>query len=219
MQTAEDDWMGVGEDWLEGADVATSTESADAAPIEVEAAALPVVHVERNAVIAEAWARLTPLQRRFLEVAEKNRFNIEATRRARGSWVQMACPARETVSRWKRDPAFKLIFNVLRSAAAHEALNKDDIVVNAAAIRDLALKPKPILYQGAPTGIVEVQGDVALRANEQLAKLGGHLKQEEMTQGQQGPALLVQIIQGEGRVIDVTPRGTVIDLPPPDVHS
>jgi len=217
--SSEEDWMGVGEDWLEGAEAATSTELVDAAssaPIELEPLSLPAIHVERNAMIAQAWSELTPQQRAYLEETEKNRFSYTATRRAILKFGKHAyCPSDEQVRRWRKTPAFRLVFNVLKAALANEVLAKDDIVVNAAAIRELAMTPKPILYQGSPTGFTEVQGDVALRANEQLAKLGGHLKQDEVASGQQGPALVVQILQGEGKVIDVTPRGTVIDLPAP----
>lgn len=211
----EQDWMGVGEDWLEGAVTATSTESADTAPIEVSTLTLPAVPDERNALISQAWGELTDLQRFYLEVAEHNRFVYAATARSKEWTGLVPCPARFSVRRWMKQPAFKLMMNVMKASAANEALSKDDIIVHAAAIREKALTPKPILYQGDPTGFTEIQGDVALRANEQLAKLGGHLKQEDVAQGQQGPALLVQIIQKEGQVVDVTPRGVTIDLPGP----
>lgn len=203
-------------DWLEGAQVATSTESAGTAPIEVATPTLPAVADERNALIWQAWREISELQRRYLEIAEHNRFSYAATAKSSEWTALVPCPARFTVLRWRKQPAFKLILNVMKAAAANEALSKDDLVVHAAAIRERALTPKPILYQGSPTGFTEFQGDVALRANEQLAKLGGHMKQEDVTQGQQGPALLVQIIQGEGKVVDVTPRGVTIDLPAPD---
>lgn len=208
--------MGVGEDWLTGAAEATETESTGTAPVETEASTLPTIHAERNAMITQAWNELTPTQRRYLELLERHEFNDMATRKSRYGWGKgLSCPVPQTVTQWKRQPAFKLVLQVLKSAAAREVLHKDDIVVNAAAIRKMALTPKPILYQGSPTGYTEIQGDVALRANEQLAKLGGHLKQEDVMQGQQGPALLVQIIQKEGQVVDVTPRGVTIDLPGP----
>ena len=55
-------------------------------------------------------------------------------------------------------------------------------MLRAEEIADSALEPTPILYQGRATGFYENQKDTALRANEQLAKLGGHLKDAEKTQ-------------------------------------
>lgn len=216
----EQDWMGVGEDWLEGAVTATSTESADTAPIEVSTPTLPPVPDERNALISQAWREISELQRRYLEIAEHNRFSYAATAKSSEWGHPDLCPARFTVLRWRKQPAFKLILNVMKAAAANEALSKDDLVVHAAAIREKALTPKPILYQGSPTGFTEFQGDVALRANEQLAKLGGHMKQEETMTGQVGPALIVQVLTRAGEVISAAPKGVVVDLPPPyDDHS
>jgi hypothetical protein len=208
------------EDWLAGADSGAASEESDA-PIEVDAPPVPAVQSERNALIAQAWSELTKSQRIWLDWAQRNHFSYAATERAMNRVQNLALvpPNRHTISRWRRQPAYKFIEGLMRSGAANEALSKNNVVLTAAQVRDAALTPKPILYQGEDTGFREIQGDIALRANEQLAKIGGHLKQDEAPSGAQGPALLVQIIQGEGKVVDVTPRGTVIDLPPPYGNS
>lgn len=171
----------------------------------------PATISDRNHLIERAWNGLSPMQRMYLEEYERQGCNHNATMRALGD----RAPNPATVTSWKRLQDFAFVLKVRRTAQAAELLDKNGIVTAAGAIREAALEPKPILYQGVPTGYTEHQPDVALRANEQLAKLGGHLKQEDGGQMGQGPALIIQVVQRDGAIVDVTPKGVTIDLPGP----
>lgn len=223
LADTQGDWMGeqAEGDWLAGTDVVPSAGEESDAPVEVDAPPVPAVQSERNALIAQAWSELTKAQQVWFRWAQKHHFNHSATARAmaRVQNIALEAPTRQTISRWRRQAAFKFIEGILKAADANEALSKNNVVLTAAQVLEAALTPKPILFKGEDTGFREIQGDIALRANEQLAKIGGHMKQEDAVIGAQGPALLVQIIQGEGKVVDVAPRGTVIDLPPPYEQS
>lgn len=180
-------------------------------PREMNLPVVPTETDERNMLISQAWAELDEKQKVFIREAEARNFNITATVREMSPYG----PSRMLVSRWKHQPAFALIWKLRLHAHTVEALAKDGIVASAAHIRDQALKPKPILFQGSPTGFEEHNLGEALRANEQLARLGGHMKNEETVIVNQGPGLVIQVMQKDGQVIDVTPRGVVIDLPHP----
>lgn len=184
----------------------------DEAPIEVQPEQPPAVMSERNAIIDRVWRALTKWQRAYLDALEENDFNSAATLRSLGD----DAPGRATVSRWKREPDFSFILKVRKTTRAAELLEKNSLVLEAGHIREAALKPKPILHQGVPTGHYENKPDIALRANEQLAKLGGHLKGDDGPTQAQGPALLIQVVQAGGQIVDITPRGVTIDLPAPN---
>jgi hypothetical protein len=180
-------------------------------PSEVVTDVAPPAAEDRNRLIESIWQGLTSKQRRYLDELEKQNFNNRATLRKLGE----VGPCTSTVSNWKRQKDFAFILKVRKTAQAMDALDKNNLVLHAAHIRDEALEPKPILHQGAPTGYTENEPDTALRANEQLARLGGHLKQDDGPAHQQGPAFLIQVVQRDGGVIDVTPRNVTIDLPAP----
>lgn len=184
---------------------------AEVAPVDPELDHAPPALHERNPIIEAVWRGLTKWQRSFIDALEECKWNNAAARRKLGD----DAPGMTTLTRWRRQKDFAFIIQVRKSQAAAELLEKSDIIVHAGAIREAALEPKPVLYQGAPTGYTENQPEVALRANEQLAKLGGHLKQEDGGQMGQGPALIIQVVQRDGAVVDVTPRGVTIDLPGP----
>jgi hypothetical protein len=180
-------------------------------PREVVTDVAPPAAEDRNKLIESIWQRLTPKQQRYLDAFEKQSFNNRAALRALGE----DAPDPATVSKWKRQEDFMFIMKVRKTAQAMDALDKNNLVLETVHIRERALEPTPILYQGAPTGFHEYQPDTALRANEQLAKLGGHLKQDDGPAQQQGPALVIQVIQREGGMIDVSPKGVTIELPAP----
>lgn len=180
-------------------------------PREVVLENSPAPVEERNKVIASMWARLTKKQQLYLQKLEENGFNQRATLRAMAPYN----PSATTVVKWKREADFAFILNTRKVARAAEVLEKNSIALAAADIREQALEPKPILYQGAPTGYEENQPEVALRANEQLARLGGHMKNDDGPVTGQGPAFVIQVVQRDGGVVDVTPRGVTIDLPAP----
>lgn len=180
-------------------------------PREVITDVAPPAAEDRNKLIERVWVGLTNKQRVYLDELEKQSFNNRATLRSLGT----EAPDPATVSKWKRQEDFMFIMRVRKTAQAMDALDKNNLVLETVHIRDKALEPSPILYQGAPTGFFEYEPDTALRANEQLAKLGGHLKQDDGPAHQQGPALIIQVVQRDGGLIDVTPKGVTIDLPAP----
>ena len=195
---------------LEGPAVADVPEQHDA-PVEAALPAVPTEAQARNDLITQAWRELTEKQREFIREAEAHKFGIPATLRA----MEPFGPKRNTIYRWLRTPAFALVWKCRLAAQTIELLDKSGVVAAAGHIRDQALKPKPVLFQGAATGFAEQNLGEALRANEQLARLGGHMKNEETVILNQGPGLVIQVVQKDGQVIDVAPRGVVVDLPPP----
>lgn len=127
---------------------------------------------------------------------------------------------RSTVERWLRtNEVFIRTYHAIKADARAQVVDKDKLIMNAEAIRVLALKPKPILFKGQDTGFKEQNLDTALRANELLMKTQKMLGNDQETQTTgTGPALIIQIVQGENKVVDVS-SGVTIDLPSPEDAS
>lgn len=139
---------------------------------------LPDAVVRRNELLGETWIKLTERQRAFLLALRDNHFSERgAVKALQGTPFEVA---REYVRRkWAADAKYQLCYKLLLSDDAQRAMDKDRLVLRAAEVAEDAMQPKPILYHGVPTGFYEYQGDVALRANEQLMKVAGHLKSAE----------------------------------------
>jgi hypothetical protein len=140
--------------------------------------ALPDAVVRRNELLGETWIKLTERQRAYLLALRDSHFSERGACKA-----LMGTPfevARTVVRRrWVQDEKYQLCYKLLLSDDAQRAMDKDRLVMRAAEVAEDAMEPKPILYHGVPTGFYEYQGDVALRANEQLMKVAGHLKSAE----------------------------------------
>jgi hypothetical protein len=166
---------------------------------------LPDAVVRRNELLGEVWLKLTERQRAFLLALRDSHFSERAAVKA-----LMGTPfevSRTVVRRkWAGNDNFALCTKLLLSDEALRAMDKDRQVMRAAQIAEEAMEPKPILYHGVPTGFYEYQGDVALRANEQLMKVSGHLKSAEAVR------VKVRIVNLAGPEDDKVIDGTAIDV-------
>lgn len=119
---------------------------------------------------------------------------------------------------WMLQPDYATIVRLWRGAASDKALDKDRLLARQDDIVETLLTPKPVLYQGEPTGFEEVEAAGAARANETLMKAAGLLKDKELevNVGLVGPSLVIQVVQPGGGVVDVTPRSVPIALPEPE---
>lgn len=209
----DNDWLygEPDEDWLN-----TEEPGKDLAPWSRDAAALPAVADERNAVVQAAWDKLTARQRIFLNSLRMNRFNFSETCRklkATGEGIP-----RNTAMRWKeRDADFAFVLKAMKVIARDEVVDPDRLLLRANEIAEKALERVPILYQGAPTGFYEHDLKTALSANEQLMKTQKMLGSDDKNHNgfREGPAMMIQVVVN-GVAQDVAPRGVTIDLPVPD---
>lgn len=182
------------------------------APVEVVPAKVPAVLEERNKMIESVWNGLTWKQQLYLNTLETCDFNQAATLREMGH----DAPVSHTISNWMKSPDFQFILLARKTMKATEALSKDDLVMNAAHIREKAMVPQDIVNKDGIIVGTEQKFDVALRANEQLAKIAGVMKGDGDAGGRErGPALVIQIVERDGGLTDVTPRGVTVDLPMP----
>ena len=174
---------------------------------------IPSTFAERVALVEECWSRLTLAQRQFLTMARECRFNQRRALRELGD----AAPAKNTVSRWMHNTDYLTVFRLWQAIAGEGALDKDRLLLRQDDIVETLLTPKPILYQGAPTGFEEVDGSAAARANETLMKAAGMLKDKdvEINVGIIGPSLNIQVVMPSGDVRDVTGSGVPVALPKP----
>lgn len=203
-ETAELDWLG-------------AHEERSLVPRVVSPIAVPAEAGERNALLEKAWQGLRGKQQTYLDALRRHGFNKAATLRALE--ITGDAPHRLTVYKWtNEDQDFMFVLKVMKSIARDEVVDPDKLLLRADDIAEQALTPKPILYKGEPTGYYENQPDVALRANEQLMKtqrmLGG--EQEEKTFGGRSLTLVVQVVQSDGTLKDVTPSGVLVNVAQPD---
>lgn len=170
---------------------------------------LPVEDAKRSELFANSWSSLDEEQRVFLLLLKEKRYNIAATCRTYVSSGRTFSIG--IYRRWLSDDAdFVFVLKVMKSVAVRESVNKERLLLRAEEIADEALEPTPILHKGLPTGFYENHKDVALRANEQLMKATGLLRE-----GQQSTRVTVRlvnlagpetdVIEGEAEVIDDMP--------------
>lgn len=169
--------------------------------------------IETRAKFVVCWESLSDDQRVFLNTWRECRFNLARTIRVLSNTKHPA--SKTTLHRWRSGMAFEFVENLMRSSSVQEILNKDYLTVRQEDIVETALTPAPILHQGFATGHFEVELGVASKANETLLKLGGHLKDKDIdvNVGIVGPQFVIQVVQKDGEVRDITPRGVDIELP------
>jgi len=190
----------------------------DIEPVE-EKAGLPAVvstpleFAERVALIESCWSKLTEKQKLFLTALRENRFNARRAARKLEGVV-----ARKSHINWMHDTSYSTVVQLWRASAGAEALDKDRLLVRQDDIVETLLTPKPILHQGAPTGLYEVEAAAAGRNNEVLMKAAGLLKDKEVdvNVGLIGPQFTIQVVQPDGSVLDATPKGVTVELPEAD---
>lgn len=166
---------------------------------------LPDAVVRRNELLGEMWLKITERQRAYLLALRDCHFSERGAVKA-----LMGTPFETTRQivrrRWSGDDKYQTCYKLLMGDAAQREMEKDRQVLRAALVADEALEPKPILYHGVPTGFYEVQGDVALRANEQLMKVSGHLKSAEAAR------VKVRIVNLAGPDDDKVIDGTAVEV-------
>lgn len=174
---------------------------------------------------ARAWRCLTLRQRAYLRALQRNGFRHQAalkiannatagTDERKISWY--------TPARWAReDHEYRKVLAAIKSDAVAHVITKDDLLLRAHNIAELAMDGEEVFGVDKDNGGYKVIGhekklDTALRANEQLMKATKVLGGEERGQnGTVGPALVIQVVQRDGALVDVTPKGVTIDLPRP----
>lgn len=177
---------------------------------------VPLDYVERTALAQSCWSKLSHTQQLFLTAWKENRYNARAASDALGGH-----PGRKAHNRWMADSDYATIVRIWRGIAADGAVDRDRLLARHDDIVETLLTPKPILYQGSETGHTEVEAGAAARANETLMKAAGILKDKEVdvNVGIVGPEFIIQVMQPDGAILDATPRGVTIDLPPPEAED
>jgi hypothetical protein len=186
----------------------------DAAPaLPVVAKDAPSDPMERVRAFEKAWAELSDPQKKYLAALKDNSFRqgkaIEAIGKTR--------TYNSTVYRWRSNEHFAFIEKAMKADVVKDILERERLVIRHDNIVEDLLEPKPILYQGAPTGFYENQAGQAAKVNETLLRVGGHLKEEDQKNAfAHGPGLVIQVIAQDGTVqIAQVNNGIEIKQPTP----
>ncbi len=187
--------------------------------IDDEAPALPVVAVdapsdpmERVRAFEKAWAELSAQQKIYLGALKDCNFRQGKAIEAIGKTKTYA----STVYRWRANEHYAFIEKAMKADLVKDVLERERLVIRHDNIVEDLLEPKPILYQGAPTGFYENQAGQAAKVNETLLRVGGHLKEEDQVAQRGGPALIIQLTDRiGGEVIREVKVGIVPELPAP----
>ena len=187
--------------------------------IDDDTPALPVVAVdapsdpmERVRAFEKAWAELSDPQKKYLAALKDNNFRqgkaIEAIGKTR--------TYNSTVYRWRSNEHFAFIEKAMKADVVKDILERERLVIRHDNIVEDLLEPKPILYQGVPTGFYENQAGQAAKVNETLLRVGGHLKEEDQVAQRGGPALVIQLTNRiGGEIISEVKVGVIPELPAP----
>ena len=187
--------------------------------IDDEAPALPVVAVdapsdpmERVRAFEKAWAELSVPQKSYLSALKDNNFRMSKAVEALGKTRTYT----STVYRWRANEHYAFIEKAMKADLVKDVLERERLVIRHDNIVEDLLEPKPILYQGVPTGFYENQGGQAAKVNETLLRVGGHLKEEDQVAQRGGPALVIQLTDRiGGEVIREVKVGVIPELPAP----
>jgi hypothetical protein len=193
--------------------ITTSEPDEEPAPqlsLSQEAKRLYIQRDEARAIFVRAWRKLSQEQRQYLRKLEQHNFSRNKTL---GELVGLK---RGTVLRWHKLPAFKDAFEALKKSTAEFATSRDELLLRAHRAAEYAEEEQPVLYQGEDTGFRERALGEMIRANEQLMKATKVIGSDAPSAIGTGPALLIQVVQQGGGVIDVTSNGVAVDLPVPD---
>lgn len=206
------DWLEQADDWLDepeahyvgvieaaenarriSAEVAVNdARSTAVVPVVKADVELPVDPVKQSELLMTAWGHLSQQQQVFLKLLKQNGFNVRKTVRVMEGTPDAV--SRTTVNmRWLQDDDFAFVLKVMTTTAVGDVVKKERLLLRADEIAEEALEPKPILHKGLPTGFYENQPDTALRANEQLMKATGLLRE-----GQQSTRVTVRLVNLAG---------------------
>lgn len=197
-------------------------------PPEISEQALELAQKKSEARVAygKAWSKLTARQKVFLRAMQQTGFRVSAATK-----IVNELPDRfgkfngKTAHRWARENEhYRLVLEAMKAEVAKQVTSRDDLLLRAHRIAEQAEDGEPVFGYNKDRGGHEVIGyekklDTALRANEQLmkaTKVLGNDNQGNANNSGQGPALVIQVVQKGGGVIDVTPSNVTIDLPVPD---
>ena len=185
----------------------------DAAPaLPVVAKDAPSDPMERVRAFEKAWAELSVPQKSFLAALKDCNFRQGKALEAIGKTRTYA----STVYRWRANEHYAFVEKAMKADLVKDVLERERLVIRHDNIVEDLLEPKPILYQGAPTGFYENQAGQAAKVNETLLRVGGHLKEEDQVAQRGGPALVIQLTDRVGgEVIREIKVGIVPELPAP----
>jgi hypothetical protein len=187
--------------------------------IEDDKPALPVVvadppgdPIERVRAFDKAYSQLKDDQKTFLVEWKKNNFNVRRTLRMMGE----SAPAATTIWRWNATEHYGFVAKVMKQDIVKDILERERLVLRQDDCVEQLLEPKPILYQGCPTGFYENQPAAAAKVNETLLRVGGHMKEDEQQSYKGGPALVIQLTNRiGGEIISEVRVGVIPELPAP----
>jgi hypothetical protein len=208
-----DDWLNVEEadDWLadpirpvaapEYVLPAPAEQTNKACGVVRRTLALPDDIIERQTKYDACWTRLNASQKTFLNIWRDARFNANKVYRALEHTSNKI--TKDMVNRWLDEDDFLYVRETMMAGAATDVLNPNKLLLRHDDIAETLLTPKPILHQGVHTGHFEVEAGAAAKVNETLMRAAGMLKDQEKVNVNVGPALMIQVVQRDGNVIDV----------------
>ena len=184
-----------------------------------EAPVLPAVVVDppsdpmdRVRAFEKAWKKLSLPQKQYLGALKDCNFRQGIALRAIGKTQTY----QSTVYRWRANEHYAFIEKALKADVVKDILSRERLIIRQDNIVEDLLEPKPILYQGAPTGFYENQAGQAAKVNETLLRVGGHLKEDDQVAQRGGPALIIQLTNRiGGEVVSEVRVGVVPELPAP----
>lgn len=164
-----------------------------------------------------AYHLLSQKQRRFIKDLRNMNFNRKQAVKIYNRGFPTSKTSVEGVATWMRNPNFKLVVETLRRDKVEDVTHRDELLLRAHRAAQYAETPQPVLYQGADSGFRERNLGDMIRANEQLMKATKVLGADVVLGGGgTGPALVIQVVQRDGALIDVTPQRVPVELPAPD---
>jgi hypothetical protein len=184
----------------------------DAPTFPVVAIDPPSDPLERLRAFETAWSKLSDPQKKYLAALKDNNFRQGKAIEAIGKTRTYA----STVFRWRSNEHYAFLEKAMKADVVKDILERERLIIRQDNIVEDLLEPKPILYQGAPTGFYENQPAAAAKVNETLLRVGGHLKEEDQVAQRLGPALVIQLTDRVGgEVIREVKVGVVPELPAP----
>ncbi len=178
------------------------------APVVAATAPAPTAKEERIAQIEAAWAKLNINQQMVLSEMPSAGYNMsEVARRMRARRVKLKYT---TIQRWVRtDPNFALCLKAGKEIAHTEFTDNTELLGMTRLVIEDSLKPKSLVNRnGEETGVKRRDGKTALKGLELLMKQQKMLGSNQEKEGgavDNGPTLIIQIMQPSGTVIQATP--------------
>lgn len=168
--------------------------------------------MERVRAFEKAWAEISPQQKQYLGALKDCNFRQGKAIEAIGKTRTYA----STVFRWRANEHYAFLEKAMKADLVKDILERERLVIRQDNIVEDLLEPKPILYQGAPTGFYENQPAAAAKVNETLLRVGGHMKEDDQVAQRGGPALVIQLTDRVGgEVIREVKVGVIPELPAP----